>query len=53
VKRVIRNSDLARGLTISLGLSAFKSKMALTDLVGDADKNLYAAKSMRRNQMVY
>ncbi|MBU4315708.1 MAG: diguanylate cyclase [Proteobacteria bacterium] len=47
------DSDLARGLTISLGLSEFKNGMVLADLIRDADKNLYAAKSMGRNRMVY
>ena len=45
-------SDLAKGITVSLGLSQLSDNMTLQNLIKSADDKLYLAKSQGRNQMV-
>ena len=52
IEQQTSGSDLAKGITVSLGLSEYKSSMTLNDLIKSADEKLYTAKSLGRNQMV-
>jgi len=45
--------ELIKPVTVSLGLSEIKKNITLTELIKDADKKLYAAKSAGRNRVVY
>jgi len=48
-----QRADLAIGITVSLGPAEFQKDMVLSGPIRDADEKLYAAKSSRRNQMVF
>jgi diguanylate cyclase (GGDEF)-like protein/PAS domain S-box-containing protein len=45
--------NLAKPVTVSLGLAEMKKNRSLTELIKDADEKLYAAKSAGRNRVVF
>ena len=53
IESQIHGADLAIGITVSLGPAEFQKDMVLSGPIRDADEKLYAAKSSRRNQMVF
>lgn len=52
IEKKTKPPRLEEGVTVSVGLAESKPKGTLTDLIKNADKNLYAAKTSGKNQIV-
>jgi diguanylate cyclase (GGDEF)-like protein len=53
VEKETKPPNLAKGITISLGLAELRENNTLTDLIADADSKLYCAKKSGRNKLAY